>query len=184
MECVVGTNSWLIKGDPLGGLLWSGGSNSVASNERVLESPDGNPGRPALKADSLLMPGKISWLAFCSGAFLTQQGKGLPLPSDIWKEYMPETWQTAEQITRFEDGLGLPERVVIYDKSQPVLQYRVTLTTNMLDWTFPLEFYVAQYIPAGTNAWQLHLTAKGRILSIDEKAQLRTSSARADSSGK
>lgn len=184
MECIVGTNSWLITGDPLGSLLWAGGSNSIPRGERVLESANGNPGRPPRQSDSLLAPGNISWLAFCSGTFLGQKGKGLPLPSDLWKEYLPESWQTSERITRFDDPLGLPERVVLYHNSQPVLQYRVTLTTNALDWTFPREFYLAQYIPAGTNAWQLHLTAKGRILTIAETAQLRVASGHADSNTK
>jgi hypothetical protein len=184
MECTVGTNSWLITGDPFGSLFWSGGSNSVFEGGRILESPDGNPGRPPYKSDFLSVPGNISWLAFCSGTFFRQKAKDLPLPSDLWKEYLPASWQTSERITRFEDELGLPERLVLYYRSQPVLQYRVTLTTNVLDSTFPLEFYVAQYITAGTNAWQLHLTAKGRILSIEETAKLRIASARTDSSAK
>jgi hypothetical protein len=129
----------------------------------------------------LLAPGNISWLAFCSGPFLSQKGNGLPLPSDLWKEHLPKSWQTSEKITRFDDELGLPERLVLYHNSQPVLQYRVTLTTNVLDWTFPREFYLAHYIPAGTNAWQLHLTAKGRLLSIEEKAQMPSDFERADS---
>jgi hypothetical protein len=183
-ECVVGTNCWLIRGDPFGSLVWSSGSNSVIKGERVLESADGNPGRPPGQTDFLLAPGKISWLAFCSGPLLSQKGEGLPLPSDLWKEYLPASWQTSEKITRFDDELGLPERLVLYHNSQPVLQYRVTLTTNVLDWTFPREFYLAQYIPAGTNAWQVHLTAKGRLLSIEERTQLRSASEQANSNGK
>src|SRR5690349_4479679 len=62
MECVVGTNSWMITGDPFGSLFWSGGSNSVLKGGRILESPDGNPGRPPGKADSLSVPGNVSWL--------------------------------------------------------------------------------------------------------------------------
>jgi hypothetical protein len=174
MECDVGTNSWRISGDPFGSLFWSSSTNSVLGGERVLGSADGNPGRPTRKADSLSVPGNISWLAFCSGTFLSQKGKGLPLPSDLWKEYLPESWQTSERIARFDDELGLPERLVLYTKTQPVLEYRVTLTTNVLDWTFPREFYLAQYIPAGTNAWELHLTAKGRILAIAESTQMRS----------
>ena len=184
MECDVSTNSWRIAGDPFGSLLWSGGTNSAFGGERVLETIDGNPGRPLGRADSLSVPGKISWLAFCSGSFLGQKGRGLPLPSDIWKEYLPESWQTSERITRFEDELGLPERLVLYDKGQPVLEYRVTLTTNVLDWIFPREFYIAQYNPVGTNAWELHVTAKGRILAIAESSQMRSRPKRADSSSK
>jgi len=184
MECDVGTSSWRITGDPFGNLSWSSSSNSVVGGDRVLESKDGNPGRPVGKADSLSVPGNISWLAFCSGTFLGQKGKGLPLPSDLWKEYLPQSWQTSERLTRFSDELGLPERLVLYHNSQPVLQYRVTLTTNLGDYTFPREFYLAQYIPVATNAWELHMTAKGRILAIAESGQMSRGSEHTDSSAK
>jgi hypothetical protein len=183
-QCVVGTNAWLITGDPFGSLRWSNGTNSAGRAERTLESADGNPGRPPGAADFLSMAGNISWLAFCSGPFLKQKGTGMPLPSDLWKELLPKSWQTSQRITLFEDELGLPERIVLYDKSQPVLQYRVTGTTNVLDWTFPREFYLAQYVPTGTNAWELHLTTKGRIIAIADKAEQQTASERTDSSPK
>ncbi len=183
-QCVVGTNGWLIAGDPFGSLLWCRGTNFLGRAERTLESAGGNPGQPRGKLNSLSVPGNISWLAFCSGTFLRHKGKDLPLPSDLWKEYLPASWQTSEKISLFDDELGLPERIVLYDKGQPVLQYRATMTTNVLDWTFPLEFYLAQYIPCGSNAWELHLTAKGRIITIAEKAPHQTASERRDSSAK
>jgi hypothetical protein len=136
-------------------------------NIRTFDSTDGNPGRPVRVGDLMSEPGKIAWLAFCSGSFLKQQGRHIPLPSDIWKEVLPASWETTEKTTTFEDELGLPERIVLYtSNNQPVLQYRATLSTNVLDWNFPLEFYLAQYGPAGTNAWELHLTAKGTVTSI------------------
>jgi hypothetical protein len=57
---------------------------------------------------------------------------------------------------------------------QPVLQYSVTASTNVLGWEFPLEFYLAQYRPArlpdsrrfGTKGWELQLTAKGKVTAI------------------
>ena len=183
-ECVVGTNTWLITGDPFGSLRWSSGTNAALRAERMLESADGNPGRLPERADLLTVSGNISWLAFCSGSFLKQNRKGVTLPSDLWKEYLPASWQTSEKITLFDDELGLPEGIVLRHKDQPVLQYRVTLTTNVLDWTFPLEFYLAQYIPAGTNAWELHLTARGRIIAIGEEAGQPSAPERTHSSAK
>ena len=50
--------------------------------------------------------------------------------------------------------------------NQPVCQYRAALPTNVLDWNFPLEFYLVQYRPAGTSGWELHLTAKGKVTAI------------------
>jgi hypothetical protein len=183
-QCMVATNAWLITGGPFGSLQWASGTNSLGRAERTLESADGNPARPPRTMDALSVPGNISWLAFCSGPFLKRTGKGLPLPSGFWKEYLPASWQTSEKITVFEDELGLPERIVLYDKSQPVLQYRATLTTNALGWTFPLEFYLAQYIPARSNAWDLELTAKGRIVAISEGAESQKTSHLRDSSAK
>ena len=67
----------------------------------------------------------------------------------------------------FPDGLGLPKTVDLYNaKNQPVVQYRVTASTNVLGWEFPVEFYLAQYGPAETNGWELHFTAKGKLISI------------------
>jgi hypothetical protein len=167
-DCLVSTNAWFITGDPFGSLQWSSSTNFIGQSKRRLDSPNGNPGRPPREPDTLTDMGKISWLAFCSGPFFKQNRKDVPLPSDFWKEYLPASWQTSEKITLFEDDLGLPERIVLRHNDQPVLQYRATMTTNVGDWTFPLQFYLAQYLPAGTNAWQLHLSAKGRITNIDE----------------
>jgi hypothetical protein len=128
-------------------------------NIQTFDSTDGNPGRPVGVADLMFEPGKIAWLAFCSGSFLKQHGRHIPLPSDIWKEFLPSSWETTEKTTPFEDELGLPERMVLYtDKNQPVLQCRATLSTNVLDWNFPLQFYLAQYNPAGSMQW-LNLVA-------------------------
>jgi hypothetical protein len=138
-------------------------------NTRTFESADGNPGRPVRVADLLFEPGRVAWLAYCSGSFLKRDGRHIPLPRDLWKEYLPPSWETWEKTTVFEDELGLPERLVLYTGSnQPVLQYRATLSTNVLGWTFPLEFYLAQYKPAGSNAWELDFTAKGKITVIGE----------------
>jgi hypothetical protein len=73
--------------------------------------------------------------------------------------------------------LGLPKSINLYTpKTEPVLQYRVIDSTNILGWRFPLEFNMAQYRPAplpespsitfGTNGWELEFTAKGRVTTI------------------
>ena len=141
----------------------------ISPQVRLFKAADGNPGQPVGKADLLSVPGKISWLAFCSGVCLRQDAKHIALPDDLWKEFLPDSWETSKRITTFEDDLGLPERLVLYHESQPVLQYRVTGLTNVLGWTFPLEFYLAQYRPIKGNAWELNLTAKGRIVEITEE---------------
>ncbi|HZR17523.1 MAG TPA: transglutaminase domain-containing protein [Verrucomicrobiae bacterium] len=140
-------------------------------NRRTIESIDGNPGRPVRVADLMFAPAKIAWLAYCSGPALKREGRRIPLPSDLWKELMSPSWQTSEKTTTFEDELGLPEKIVLHTgKNQPVLQYRAVLATNVLGWTFPLEFHLAQYTPIGSNEWELHLTANGKIIDIGEGA--------------
>jgi hypothetical protein len=143
-------------------------------NTQTYESMDGNPGRPIRVSDLLFVPGRICWLAYCSGSFLKHEGRHVPLPDDLWKEFLPATWQTSEKTTVFEDEFGLPERIVLYTKNNlPVLEYRATWSTNVLGWNFPMEFHLVQYVPAGTNVWEFLLTAKGKITAIGEGAEPR-----------
>jgi hypothetical protein len=74
--------------------------------------------------------------------------------------------------TFFDDDLALPSSATLYvTNQQPLLQYRAMLTTNMLGWNFPLEFYLAQYYPVEKNEWALCLTAKGKVTSIGPAAR-------------
>ena len=52
------------------------------------------------------------------------------------------------------------------ETSQRIFQYQVHQTTNVLLWNFPLEFYMMQYEPDGTNGWVVSFTAHGRITAI------------------
>jgi len=137
---------------------------------RVFESVDGNPGRPARTMDLLGMPSaRICWLAFCSGSCLKREGRQIFPPSDLWKELVIAPSGFTDKTTVFEDELGLPSSVDLYTTNrQPVLQYRLLQSTNVLGRDFPLVFHLAQYRPAGTNGWELHLAAKGRVTSIKQ----------------
>ena len=99
--------------------------------------------------------------------------------SDLWKELISAN-SFSDVTTKFNDTLGLPKLLELYTTnspfSQPVIQYRVTNSTNFLGWRFPLEFKVAQYRPApqpgspfrfaGTNGWELDFIARGTVTSI------------------
>ena len=75
----------------------------------------------------------------------------------------------SDKVIAFEDRLGLPKSLdLIATNNQPVFQYQVHKSTNVLGWNFPLEFYCVQYLPTGTNLLRLYLTAKGRLISIKE----------------
>jgi len=136
--------------------------------------PDPNPFRPAGKADlALALDTKISWLAFCSGSLLRSEGRRLYPVSDLWKQMIavpPAGF--SEHCTVFEDPLGLPNHLELSTtNAQPVFQYSVRSSTNVLGWTFPLEFHLAQYRPVGTTGWGLYLTAKGTVTAIRPSAE-------------
>lgn len=153
----------------------------------VYESVDGNPGtlsacspdgqRLHVGPDYLCTLGRIAWLGFCSGPCLKRPGRLIFPPSDLWKELVCAPSGFSDRTEVFDDALGLPKRVDLFTpRTEPVLQYRVTNSTNFLGWHFPLEFNVAQYRPAplpesprvtfGTNGWELEFTARVKVTSI------------------
>ena len=204
VRCVVGTNSWQMDGDFSSNsqtTYWFTGTNIIehstvtkiipegapigAEVNRVCESPDGNPGtlsacgpngkRLEFGPDRLCELGRIAWLAFYSGPCLKREGRLIFPPRDEWKELICAPSGFLDRSVVFQDTFGLPKSVNLYaPDSKPVFQYRVTSSTNMLGWEFPLEFCLAQYRPAylpnsryiGTNGWELALTAKGKVTSI------------------
>lgn len=183
VRCVVGTNSWLIEVPIANGrrVYWFTGTNMIQYVESVgaaqmsqtncviRESPDGNPGRQVRVADLMTFDvgGRFCWLALCSGSFLGREGRQIYPPSDLWKQSSLTYSGWTNDLTRFSDTLGLPQRLdLLTTNNQPVFQYQARQTTNVLGWTFPLEFYGVQYQPAASNVWKLQLTAKGRITAI------------------
>ena len=136
---------------------------------RVHESMDGNPGRPGGVADLMAfnVAARISWLAFCSAPTLKHEGRRIFPPSDLWKEssIFYSGWTDATAV--FQDALGLPRSIdLVSTNGQPIFQYQVRQSTNILGWHIPLEYYGVQYLPTRTNGWKLHLTFKGRVTSI------------------
>lgn len=135
----------------------------------IHESVDGNPGRPGGVADLMGfdLPAGISWLAFCSGPALKREGRRIYPPSDLWKESRIAFSGWTDSTEVFDDSLGLPRRIdLISTNGQPIFQYQVRQSTNVLGWSIPLEFYGVQYLPTASNTWKLHLTFKGRVTSI------------------
>jgi hypothetical protein len=178
-RCVVGANIWMIEHDwgksKSKSTYWFTGTNMVehrvqgeVSSTRTEESVDGNPGCPGGVADRLFdCPARICWLAFCSGPALKREGSRLFPPSDLWKESRLAYTAWTNTMTSFSDDLALPRSVRLFTASdQSVIQYQTHQSTNILGWNFPLEFYLVQYQPSGTNNWQLHLTAKCRVTAI------------------
>jgi hypothetical protein len=137
---------------------------------KVHDSLDGNPGRPGGVADlmSFNLAGRISWLAFCSSATLKHEGRRIYPPSSMWKESNIYYSGWTDSTETFQDTLGLPRNTqLIANNGQPIFQYQVRQTTNILGWHIPTEFYGVQYLPTATNGWKLHLTFKGKATSIE-----------------
>ena len=140
------------------------------------ESVDGNPGRPVRVADvmGLDLPAKVCWLAFCSGPSLRREGRQIYPPSDFWKESALVYWGWSDHTEVFKDTLGLPKSINLFStNNQSIFQYQVHMSTNVLGWNFPLEFYGVQYVPNGTNTWKVALTFKGKVKSISPAAEPR-----------
>ena len=77
-----------------------------------------------------------------------------------------------EKTEVFKDPLALPSTVTLSaTNGQLILNYRVTASTNVLGWEFPLAFNLTQYLPdidhgSERPAWRLHLTARGKVTAI------------------
>ena len=186
MRCVVGTNTWMMEFDSENArtAYWFTGTNIIEHSvipkaipnrprigerfTRAYASRDGNPGRP-VRVPDIMGVGSIGWLSFCSGAFLKREGRQIFPPGSLWKESSLVYSAWSDKVIAFEDGLGLPKTLdLIATNNQPVFQYQVHKSTNVLGWNFPLEFYCVQHLPAGTKHWKLAFTAKGMVNSIKE----------------
>jgi hypothetical protein len=193
VHCVIGTNSWFMERS-YGGCYsnqesqaWFTGTKLVSAEKiiriftndqgivsqpgftdvKIWPSFDGNPGRPIKQQDFFMVDQYVPWIAFCSGPALKTKGHYLCPPSDVWKEEVNAPKGFKDETTLFPDGLGLPASLtLIATTTQPIFQYRAHLTTNMLGWSFPLEFYMVQYEPDDTNGWVASFTARGRITAI------------------
>jgi hypothetical protein len=128
---------------------------------------------------------KGSWFAFCSGTFLKRPQRQIPLPQpDIFGLFSPASVARPpflDRTTTFPDALGLPASIdLLTTNYETVLQYRAQPiawspndwdpekgATNVLGWTFPLQFRLAQY-RSTTNGCELDWVARGRVISIGE----------------
>lgn len=108
----------------------------------------------------------VVWLAFCSGNYLKQVGRQIPMPigpSSLGFGYSDKT-------VLFDDDFGLPRSVELFATNGTlVCEYKVLKATNYLGRTFPLEFQVIQRgQPAGGRARSSGSQSdlRGRVTSI------------------
>lgn len=117
LTCVTGTNAWRIENDWMRGgysawyfdgtnvyhRLRSSGAGQATIN--VSASSDGHPLGAVAE--------NISWLAFCSGAYLEREGRIVPLPCDELR-HTRDRYGYADKTTIFTDELGLPRTVDLF----------------------------------------------------------------------
>jgi YceI-like domain len=174
------TNRYTFDGTRIVERSWIDGGSSVQDPNatkpsahwwtRSAESPDGNPGETIRVLDHLDTVSRIAWLAFCSGPTFNHPSRKIYPPWDLWKEYLDPT-TFVEKTTRFEDDLGLPKTLLLFSgEHQPVVDYRVSATTNLAGWNFPQSFFLLEYNPTGTKGWMLGIIAHGRVSSIGPAA--------------
>ena len=84
----------------------------------------------------------VGWLAFCSGPYLKQRGRLIPLP--VQEPWYPQL-ANSDQTVAFNDDLGLPKSADLYGTNgESVCHYEVLQSTNFLGWAFPTRFKVTQ----------------------------------------
>jgi hypothetical protein len=140
----------------------------------------------------------VAWLAFCSGTFLKQKGRVIPLPGDEIRG-RSDAFGYADKTWTFDDELGLPGSIEMFTSNEllrqsltdrrllnrtppklvpagvlvksgiPALRYSVTASTNYLGWSIPTEFSLLQSQPGeNENLWQPEISASGRVTGIRE----------------
>jgi hypothetical protein len=85
---------------------------------------------------------RVVWLAFCSGRYLDQDDRQIPMPVgpfSLARGYSDKT-------VVFDSDLGLPKEVRLYAADgQLVCEYEVRKTTNPRGCLLPVEFRLIQY---------------------------------------
>ena len=190
-KCVVGFDTWSLQSINYNWSTtwWFTGSNVVqrtttdtnsepaagAVSTHADASTDGNPGRPGGVADLIGFdtPGRVAWLALCSAPCLKHEGRKIFPPDSFWKESAIYFYGWTDQSKVFDDSLGLPQSVTLTTtNNQPIFQYQVRRSTNVLGWNFPLEFYGIQYIGSVSNGWRAAFSFKGKVTDIHSVSSL------------
>ena len=149
VRCVVGTDGWYVEED-----LGSGGKvEYLFTGTNILEhfvlndksSPQGRTTEIHSSPSGRLVgqdKANVVWLAYCSGPYLKQSARLIPLP--VQEPWYPQL-ANSDRTVAFNDNLGLPKSADLYGTNGAcVCHYEVLQSTNFLGWTFPSRFKVTQ----------------------------------------
>ena len=129
----------------------------------ILPSSDGRP--PNTMA-------VLPWLAFCSGSFLTNAGRQIPMPfTSTFRD------EVIDKTVTFAEPCGLPRRVEFRRSNGHLLaRYEVLQSTNFSGRTFPTEFAVTAYdreTSRVTARIMGNVTAMKRLDHLDVPTQMK-----------
>ena len=129
VTCIVGTNEWRMDNRYTlnGEEAWYYDGTNVYHSLKALpdsrqdtnsvQSGDGNVTitiDPSPGGNPLGNPGaNIPWLAFCSGSYLKQAGRSVPLPVVVVHDN-PDSLAYVDKTETFNDAFGLPEQVELF----------------------------------------------------------------------
>ncbi len=197
VRCVFGANTWLIEGEFARNartIWWCTGTNIIEHElitkefedhaedslpvgewRRFFRYPRAGEQHTRLFKRSDRQPlariEQLTWLAFCSTPFLKSDGRQLtpPIP-DNGAGYRGHGETFADKTGGFNDSLGLPERVELFQPKggAPFCVYNVLQSTNVVGWNVPIQFDFLQYRRAGPGAGRLVLRASGLVTSNSE----------------
>ncbi len=223
VRCTVGKTFWSIDDDFIRGLedgWWFDGTNVYERCASTLDTPPDVVHRlramrvaalPLSKARGHVTlnvypsadgvppghPGvNLPWLAFCSGRYLRNAGRLIPLPDGLLP-YEPDAFGYADHTELFDDELGLPRRVSLFTSSalfrasvqrltfrgnrNPEVwrglwsklpdgllkfSYNVSRTTNVLGWHIPLAFEYTQNELKADGSWKPRYVGVGKVEAV------------------
>jgi hypothetical protein len=161
-------STWLLKGMLVRQINYNYAQSSTADDTgyrstrrysrpaSMLATPDGYPGSELLV--------NLPWFTFCSGPYLQQTTRGVPLPTAAPGRTV---FGYTNETTLFADAFGLPRRAVFYEMPRQIKgRYDVQQSTNVLGWNFPLAFTAEEHEPDRFGKWSRALTVNGRVTSI------------------
>lgn len=107
----------------------------------------------------------VVWLAFCSGDYLKQAGRQVPMPIGP----SSQAFGYSDKTVTFADSVGLPKSVDLFATNGTlVCHYQVLKTTNFLGQTIPIQFQVVQLGQPANGDARLGSTSdlRGRVISL------------------
>jgi hypothetical protein len=217
-QCIIGTNKWLIQSDAarLAEVKWYfDGTNVYKSSRAIAGTPKeiedqmkarGYQPTPfeVAKSNITITVGpdfagypsgdesvNLPWLAFCSGGYLRNLNRVVPVPVTALGN-APDALAYYDETQCFEDPLGLPRSMVLFtsealfraslERSEfrgnrdPAVwkragwlpgeghvkfQYSVLASTNFHGWNLPLEFEFVQFAPVQDGGWGVKIRGAG-----------------------